>query len=163
LASVMDGTLHNRFMREAIKLSRENIQQGKGGPFATVIVKDGTIIARGTNLVTSTNDPTAHAEIVAIREACRVLGSFQLDGCDIYTSCEPCPMCLGAICWARPKAIYFANTRDDAAVIGFDDRTIYDEFTRPHSDRKIPMIQVLRDEALVAFREWQEKNDKVPY
>jgi guanine deaminase len=156
-------TLHDQFMREAIKLSRQNIREGKGGPFAAVIVKDGAVIARGANLVTSTNDPTAHAEIVAIREACRTLGSFQLDGCDIYTSCEPCPMCLGALYWARPRGIYFANTRDDAAEIGFDDRAIYEEFTRPHSDRKIPMIQVLREEALVAFREWQAKNDKVPY
>jgi tRNA(Arg) A34 adenosine deaminase TadA len=160
---MMGATLHNQFMREAINLSRENIRKGKGGPFAVVIVKDGTVIARGTNLVTSTNDPTAHAEIVAIREACRTLGSFQLDGCDIYTSCEPCPMCLGAIYWARPRSIYFANTKDDAAEIGFDDRTMYDEFTRPHSDHRIPMIQVLREEALVAFQEWQEKNDKVPY
>lgn len=160
---MMGATVHDQFMREAINLSRENIQQGRGGPFATVIVKNGMVLARGTNLVTSTNDPTAHAEIVAIREACRILGSYQLDGCDIYSSCEPCPMCLGAIYWARPKAIYFANSRDDAAVIGFDDRAIYDEFTRPHSGRKIPMIQVLRDEALVAFREWQEKNDKVSY
>jgi guanine deaminase len=160
---MMGATLHDQFMREAVNLSRENVREGKGGPFATVVVKNGTVIARGTNLVTSTNDPTAHAEIVAIREACRTLGSFQLDGCDIYTSCEPCPMCLGAIYWARPRAIYFANTRDDAAEIGFDDRTIYDEFTRRHGDRKIPMIQVLREEALVAFQEWQEKNDKVPY
>ena len=159
----MGETLHDQFMREAINLSRENIREGKGGPFAAVIAKNGTVIARGTNLVTSTNDPTAHAEIVAIREACRALGSFQLEGCDIYTSCEPCPMCLGAIYWARPKAIYFANTRDDAAGIGFDDRTIYDEFTRRHGDRRIPMIQVLREEALVAFQEWQQKNDKVPY
>ena len=150
-------------MQEAINLSRKNILEGKGGPFAAVIVKDGAVIARGTNLVTSTNDPTAHAEIVAIREACRALRSFQLEGCDIYTSCEPCPMCLGAIYWARPKAIYFANTRDDAAKIGFDDRLIYEEFTRPHSDRRIPIKQILREEALVAFREWQEKNDKVPY
>jgi tRNA(Arg) A34 adenosine deaminase TadA len=160
---MMGATLHDQFMREAVNLSRQNIREGKGGPFATVIVKGGTVIARGTNCVTSTNDPTAHAEIVAIREACRTLGSFQLDGCDIYTSCEPCPMCLGAIYWSRPRAIYFANTRDDAAKIGFDDRAIYDEFTRPHSDRKIPMIQVLREEALVAFHEWLEKNDKVPY
>ena len=160
---MMSATLRDQFMREAVNLSRENVREGKGGPFAAVIVKDGTLIARGTNIVTSTNDPTAHAEIVAIREACRILGSFQLDGCDIYTSCEPCPMCLGAIYWARPRAIYFANTRDDAAVIGFDDRAIYDEFTRPHSDRKIPMIQVLREEALVAFHEWREKNDKIPY
>lgn len=163
MVSMMGSTLHDQFMREAVALSRKNVREGKGGPFAAVIVKDGTVIARGTNLVTSTNDPTAHAEIVAIREACHALGSFQLDGCDIYTSCEPCPMCLGAIYWARPRAIYFANTRDDAADIGFDDRTIYDEVTRLHSDRKIPMIQVLREEALVAFQEWQEKNDKVPY
>lgn len=159
----MGATPHDRFMREAINLSRENIRQGKGGPFAAVIVKDGTVIARGTNLVTSTNDPTAHAEIVAIREACHTVGSFQLEGCDIYTSCEPCPMCLGAIYWARPRAIYFANTRDDAATIGFDDRIIYDELTRGHDDRKIAMIQVLREEALIAFQEWHEKNDKVPY
>ena len=150
-------------MREAISLSRKNILEGKGGPFGAVIVKDGTVIARGTNLVTSTNDPTAHAEIVAIREACRTLRSFQLEGCDIYTTCEPCPMCLGAIYWARPRAIYFSNTRDDAAKIGFDDRSIYDEFTRSHGDRKIPIQQILREEAQVAFREWQEKNDKVPY
>jgi tRNA(Arg) A34 adenosine deaminase TadA len=159
----MGATLHDQFMREAINLSRQNIRDGKGGPFAAVIVKDGAVIARGTNLVTSTNDPTAHAEIVAIREACRTLGSFQLDGCDIYTSCEPCPMCLGAIYWARPRALYFANTGDDAATIGFDDRTIYEEFTRRHRDRKIPMIQVLREEALIAFQEWQEKKDKVSY
>jgi len=160
---MMGATLHDQFMREAINLSRSNIREGKGGPFAAVIVKDGIVIARGTNLVTSTNDPTAHAEIVAIREACRTLESFQLNGCDIYTSCEPCPMCLGAIYWARPRSIYFANTRDDAAEIGFDDRTIYDEFAHRHGDRKIPMIQVLREEALVAFHEWREKNDKVPY
>jgi tRNA(Arg) A34 adenosine deaminase TadA len=160
---MMDATVHDQFMREAISLSRKNILEGKGGPFGAVIVKDGTVIARGTNLVTSTNDPTAHAEIVAIREACRTLRSFQLEGCDIYTTCEPCPMCLGAIYWARPRAIYFSNTRDDAAKIGFDDRSIYDEFTRSHGDRKIPIQQILREEAQVAFREWQEKNDKVPY
>jgi guanine deaminase len=150
-------------MREAIRLSLANIRAGKGGPFATVIVKNGAIIARGTNLVTSTNDPTAHAEIVAIREACNTLGSFQLDDCDVYTSCEPCPMCLGALYWARPKAIYFANTRDDAAKIGFDDRDIYDEFSRTYADRKIPMIPVLREEAKAAFDEWQNKTDKIPY
>jgi guanine deaminase len=150
-------------MHEAIELSRENVRTGKGGPFAAVIVKNGLVIARGTNLVTSSNDPTAHAEIVAIREACRAVGSFQLDDCEIYTSCEPCPMCLGAIYWARPKAIYFANTKEDAARIGFDDRAIYDEFSRAHSDRKIPMIQVLRDEAQIVFQEWQNKSDKVLY
>jgi len=150
-------------MREAIALSRANVREGKGGPFAAIVVKDGTVLARGTNLVTSTNDPTAHAEIVALREACRALGSFQLDGCDIYTSCEPCPMCLGAIYWARPRSVYFANTRDDAAAIGFDDRFIYDEFSVAHTKRKIPMQQLLRDEAFEAFREWRAASKKVPY
>lgn len=150
-------------MREAINLSRQNVRENKGGPFAAVIVKNGAVIARGTNLVTSTNDPTAHAEIVAIREACRTLGSFQLDGCDVYTSCEPCPMCLGAIYWARPRGIYYANSRDDAARIGFDDRAIYDEFARPHGERRIPMIQVLQEEANVVFQEWLAKNDRIPY
>ena len=155
--------LHRRFMRDAIELSRANVREGKGGPFAAVVVKDGVVLARGTNLVTSTNDPTAHAEIVAIREACRALGSFQLEGCDIYTTCEPCPMCLGAIYWARPRTVFFANTQDDAAEIGFDDRFIYYEFSLPHSDRRIPMNQILHDEALTAFREWMEKVDKTPY
>ena len=150
-------------MREAIALSRANVREGKGGPFAAIVVKDGAVLARGTNLVTSTNDPTAHAEIVAIREACRTLGSFQLEGCDIYTSCEPCPMCLGAIYWARPRSVFFANTRDDAAAIGFDDRFIYDEFAVAHTDRKIPMNQLLREEALEAFREWSTTSSKVPY
>jgi tRNA(Arg) A34 adenosine deaminase TadA len=159
----MGESLLDRFMREAIELSRENVRTGNGGPFGAVIVRNGTVIARGTNLVTSTNDPTAHAEIVAIRAACRTLGSFQLDECEMFTSCEPCPMCLGAIYWARPKAIYFANTRDDAARIGFDDRTIYDEFARSNVDRKIPLIQLLREEAQVAFQEWQSKSDKIPY
>lgn len=150
-------------MREAIALSRANVREGKGGPFAAIVVKDGTVLARGTNLVTSTNDPTAHAEIVAIREACRALGSFQLDECDIYTSCEPCPMCLGAIYWSRPRSVFFANTRDDAAAIGFDDRFIYDEFSVAHTKRRIPMHQLLRDEALEAFREWSSTSGKVPY
>jgi guanine deaminase len=155
--------LHRRFMREAIELSRANVREGKGGPFAAVVVKDGVVLARGTNLVTSTNDPTAHAEIVAIRAACRSLGSFRLEGCDIYTTCEPCPMCLGAIYWARPRAVFFANTKEDAAEIGFDDQFIYDEFSRPHSARRIPMNQILRDEALIAFREWLNKTDKISY
>jgi tRNA(Arg) A34 adenosine deaminase TadA len=151
------------FMNEAIELARKNIRDGRGGPFGTVIVKNGTILARGTNLVTSTNDPTAHAEIVAIREACLALGSFQLDGCEIYTSCEPCPMCLGAIYWARPKAVYFGNTRDDAAQAGFDDRFLYDELPRALTARRIRMIEFMRDEALVAFRDWEKKADKVRY
>jgi guanine deaminase len=159
----MGSAPHDHFMREAINLSRQNVRENKGGPFAAVIVKNGAVIARGTNLVTSTNDPTAHAEIVAIREACRALGSFHLDGCDVYTSCEPCPMCLGALYWARPRGIYYANSRDDAASIGFDDRAIYDEFTRPLGERRIPMIQVLQEEANVVFREWLAKNDRIPY
>jgi len=158
-----DNELHLRFMRETIELSKLNVKQGRGGPFATLIVRDGVVVARGTNLVTSTNDPTAHAEIVAIREACRTLGSFQLQGCDLYTSCEPCPMCLGAIYWARPHAVYYANTRDDAAAIGFDDRFIYDEVLLPTTRRKIPMIQLLRDESLTAFQEWTKKSDKISY
>ena len=152
-----------QFMRDAIELSLRNIREGKGGPFAALIVRETTVIARGTNLVTSTNDPTAHAEIVAIREACRVLGTFQLTDCVLYTSCEPCPMCLGAIYWARPKAVYFANTRTDAASIGFDDEFLYHELTVPFSQRKIPIRQVLRDEALEVFREWEKMENKIRY
>lgn len=159
----MDIKTKSGFMKEAIELSRQNIREANGGPFATVIVRNGTIIARGTNLVTSTNDPTAHAEMVAIREACRALGSFQLTDCEIYTSCEPCPMCMGAIYWARPKAVFFANTRDDAAAIGFDDQFLYEELIAPLSKRKIPMTQIMREEALAAFREWEEKEDKIRY
>lgn len=153
----------NHFMFEAIELSIRNVRDGKGGPFAAIVVKDGRVIARGTNLVTSTSDPTAHAEIVAIREACKALKSFQLDGCEIYTSCEPCPMCIGAIYWARPAKIYFGSTRQDAAKIGFDDSLIYNEITKSIWKRKIPMIQCMREEALAAFREWQEKADKIAY
>ncbi len=150
-------------MREAVRLSRENVQNGKGGPFAAVVVKDNAIIARGTNLVTSNNDPTAHAEIVAIREACRVLGSFQLTDCDIFTTCEPCPMCMGAIYWARPRKVYYANTREDAAAIGFDDQILYAELAAPLSNRRIPMVQLMRGEALEAFRDWERKEDKIRY
>jgi len=154
---------NNAFMKEAIELSRTNIRDGKGGPFATVVVREKKIIARGTNLVTSTNDPTAHAEVVAIREACRTLGTFQLTGCEIYTSCEPCPMCLGAIYWARPDTIYYANTHMDAAGIGFDDFFIYKEIALPVTQRRIPMIQMMRGEALIAFEEWQKSLDKIHY
>ena len=150
-------------MREAIKLSIEKMRAGIGGPFGAVIVKDGEIIARGFNKVTSTNDPTAHAEVVAIREACEKLGTFQLDDCELYTSCEPCPMCLGAIYWARPKKVYYGNTKADAADIDFDDQFIYDELEVAMEDRKLPMIPLLRDEALTAFKEWKEKTDKVEY
>ena len=152
---------NNAFMKEAIELSRTNIRDGKGGPFATVVVREKKIIARGTNLVTSTNDPTAHAEVVAIREACRTLGTFQLTGCEIYTSCEPCPMCLGAIYWARPDTIYYANTHMDAAGIGFDDFFIYKEIALPVTQRRILMIQMMRGEALIAFEEWQKSLDKI--
>jgi guanine deaminase len=155
--------MNEEFMREAIKLSIDNVYSGDGGPFGAVVVKDGRIIARGRNLVASTNDPTAHAEMVAIREACKNLGSFQLEDCEIYTSCEPCPMCLGAIYWARPKAVYFANTKKDAADILFDDDFIYNEISVPLQDRKLKFIQLLRDEALEAFKAWREKGDKTLY
>jgi tRNA(Arg) A34 adenosine deaminase TadA len=151
------------FMREAIRLSVENVKSGNGGPFGTIIVKDGTIIGRGVNRVTSTNDPTAHAEVVAIREACKALNSFQLDGCEIYTSCEPCPMCLGAIYWARPSRVFYANTKSDAAAVGFDDSFIYDELPHPPKERRISMTQLLREEAMEAFEAWRKSEKKVQY
>jgi guanine deaminase len=150
-------------MARAIELSLENVRSGRGGPFAAVIAKDGKIIAEGANCVTSTNDPTAHAEVVAIRAASRALGSFELTGCDIYTTCEPCPMCLGAIYWARPARVFYANLASDAAAIGFDDAHIYSEIKLALPDRRIPMIPLMRDSALRAFRAWQEKSDKTPY
>jgi len=150
-------------MQEAINLSIENVKSGNGGPFGAVVVKDGVIIARGANSVTSTNDPTAHAEVVAIRNACKELGSFQLDGCEIYTSCEPCPMCLGAIYWARPDKMYYANTKADAAEIAFDDQFIYDEIEIPVENRKLVTEQMMREEALEAFRLWETSNKKIEY
>lgn len=153
----------SEFMQEAIRLSIDNVKSGKGGPFGAVIVKDGKIIARGANSVTSTNDPTAHAEVVAIRNACAALGSFQLDGCEIYTSCEPCPMCLGAIYWARPERMYFANTKADAADIQFDDQFIYEELEVPYQNRKLETIPMMREEALEAFRLWKESVNKIEY
>lgn len=155
--------MNAEFMWEAIRLSIQNIREGKGGPFACVIVKEGKIIARGTNCVTSSNDPTAHAEVVAIRNACKELNTFQLTGCEIYTSCEPCPMCLGAIYWARPDKIYYANGRTDAAKVGFDDEFLYEELPKKIADRTIPTIQLMREEALAAFREWEQKQDKIKY
>ena len=152
-----------KFMREAIRLSIENVQSGNGGPFGTVIVKKGNIIASGVNKVTQSSDPTAHAEIVAIRNACETLGTFQLVGCEIYCSCEPCPMCLGAIYWARPDRIYFANTREDAADINFDDNFIYNELDVSISQRKLPTTQLLRDEAQMAFTQWRESTAKTEY
>lgn len=159
----MNKASQETFMREAIRLSIDNVKSGNGGPFGAVVVKNGKIIARGSNQVTSSNDPTAHAEVVAIREACKVLGTFQLDGCEIYTSCEPCPMCLGAIYWARPDKIYYANSKEDAAAIAFDDQFIYEEIARPIGERQLFTQQMLRDEALTAFNQWQESSHKIEY
>ncbi|NJO43984.1 MAG: nucleoside deaminase [Cyanobacteria bacterium CRU_2_1] len=150
-------------MQEAITMSLRGMRSSLGGPFGAVIVKNGQIIAKGCNQVIATNDPTAHAEVVAIREASKVLNSFQLTGCELYTSCEPCPMCLGAIYWARPDRVYYANTKADAAEIGFDDQFIYDELELPHEQRQLPMTQIMRDEALVAFQEWADRVDRVEY
>ncbi len=150
-------------MRRAIELSIENVRSGKGGPFAALVVKDGEILATGANLVTSACDPTAHAEMVAIREACRKLSEFQLAGCEIYTTCEPCPMCLGAIYWARPARVYFGNTASDAAAIGFDDSFIYQQLGVALAERTIPMVQLMHEEALSAFQEWERKSDRVRY
>ena len=139
-------------MKEAVRLSIENVEQGIGGPFGAVVVKDGKIIARGTNQVTASNDPTAHAEVVAIRKACEALNSFQLEGCEIYCSCEPCPMCLGAIYWARPDKLFYGNSKEDAAKVKFDDQFIYEELKRPINERKLFTKQMLREEAQVAFK-----------
>ena len=150
-------------MQRAIDLSLANVRGGAGGPFATVIVRDDAILAEGTNQVTVSNDPTAHAEVVAIRAACRSLQAFELVDCELYTTCEPCPMCMGAIYWARIARVYFANTRDDARQIGFDDSFIYDQLTLPVEARSIPMISLMREEALAAFREWERSPTKIPY
>ena len=149
-------------MQEAINAAFEGMRQ-KGGPFGAVVVKNGKIVGKGSNCVTETNDPTAHAEIVAIRDACKNLGSFQLEGCEIYTSCEPCPMCLGAIYWARPDKVFYACDKDDAADSGFDDAFIYKELELPASERKVPFVQMSREEALSVFAEWNEKEDKTEY
>lgn len=156
-------TREEKFMQEAIALSAKGIQNNEGGPFGCVIVKDDKIVGRGNNSVTSLNDPTAHAEVMAIREACKNLDTFQLTDCEIYTSCEPCPMCLGAIYWARPKVVYFANTRIDAANIGFDDSFIYEEISADISERKIPLIPMRQQAALDVFKAWSDKTDKTEY
>jgi guanine deaminase len=153
----------NIFMQEAIRHAVENVRSGRGGPFGAIVVKDGRVIATGVNLVTAVNDPTAHAEVNAIREACRSLGTFQLAGCEIYTSCEPCPMCLGAIYWARPDRVYFAATASDAAEAGFDDSFIYEELKRAHRERRIPFEPMMREAGLEPFREWMQKNDRIRY
>ena len=150
-------------MREAIRLSREKMREGAGGPFGAIIVRGNEIIARGWNQVTSSNDPTAHAEVTAIRQACDHLKNFHLEDCEIYTSCEPCPMCLSAIYWARIKNVFFANTRQDAAEIGFDDELIYRQIALPIEKRMLPMQQFLREEAIAVFAEWKNKPDKIKY
>ncbi|MFK5959369.1 MAG: nucleoside deaminase [Lutibacter sp.] len=154
---------HSKFIRRAIELAREGVKSNAGGPFGAVVVKNNVIIAEGHNSVTSVNDPTAHAEIVAIRKACEKLGSFQLDDCTIYTSCEPCPMCLGAIYWARPKNVFYACTREDAAEIDFDDQFIYNEIGKNIEDRQIKFTQIMQNEAITVFKEWQSKTDKTEY
>lgn len=154
---------HEEYMRRAIALSREKMRDGEGGPFAAVVVADGRIVGEGWNQVTGHNDPTAHAEIVAIREACRTLDRFSLEGCAIYTSCEPCPMCLAAIYWARIDRVYYANTAEDAARIGFDDARLYAEVALPAGKRSLPEERMLADEALAVFAEWAADPDRVPY
>lgn len=151
------------FLREAIRLSIEKMDANEGGPFGAVVVRNGEIVGRGWNRVTSTNDPTAHAEVVAIRDACSHLKTFSLAGCEIYSSCEPCPLCLAAIYWSRLDRIHYAATCDDAAAAGFDDRNFYRELTKPAGDRSIPMEQALRDEALVALQAWVKKEDRIRY
>ena len=150
-------------MTRAVELARIGMETNSGGPFGCVVVKDGRIVGEGSNRVTSTNDPTAHAEVVAIRDACANLGTFQLDGCTIYTSCEPCPMCLGAIYWARPAAIFYAGTQEDAAAAGFDDEHFYDELAKPNDDRELPMVNLLREAAQAVFHDWTAKTDKTDY
>lgn len=154
---------HKEFMKEAIALSVQGMKNNEGGPFGAVVVKDGKIVGRGNNQVTSTNDPTAHAEVVAIRDACKNTGSFQLEGCVLYTSCEPCPMCLGAIYWARPDKVFYGSTKVTAADAGFDDDFIYKELELPHPQRKIPFEQLMFEEADSAFEQWKTKVDKTAY
>jgi guanine deaminase len=159
----MDESMDDTFLREAIRLSREHMQAGDGGPFGSVVVRDGEIIARGWNSVTTTNDPTAHAEIVAIRDACRHLGTFSLAGCVLYASCEPCPMCLSAAYWARVDRLVFAASRNDAALAGFDDEWLYQELPLRIDQRRIPTQQSLREEAQIVFIEWLQNPDRIPY
>ncbi len=151
------------FMLEAVNAALRGMQNNEGGPFGCVIVKDGKIIGKGNNKVTSTNDPTAHAEVTAIRDACKNLNSFQLDGCTIYTSCEPCPMCLGAIYWARPEKVFYGSSQQDAANIGFDDAFIYEEIPLPYEKRSIPFEQLAPEVAIKPFQEWTKKEDKTEY
>ena len=155
--------MKEEFMLAAIAESKRGMDKNEGGPFGAVIVKDGKIIGRGNNRVTSDNDPTAHAEVTAIRDACTQLENFDLNGCEIYTSCEPCPMCLAAIYWSRIDTIYYANTKKDAADINFDDAFFYEELDKPIDKRSIPMKQMMRSEAIAVFQAWANKEDKIPY
>ena len=150
-------------MQQAIHLATENVVHGRGGPFGAVVVKDGAVIATGANQVTSTNDPTAHAEVVAIRNACQALGTFQLDGCDVYTSCEPCPMCLAALYWSRCRTIFYGNDAADAARAGFDDSFLYDEVKKPLDQRTIPIVRLLPEEAIRSFEAWRTSPYRVDY
>lgn len=154
---------HEKWMTEAIALAVENVRSGRGGPFGALVVKDDRMIASGVNLVTATNDPTAHAEMLAIRAACHALGAFQLQECELYSTCEPCPMCIGAIYWARPEAYYFACTRLDAAQAGFDDASIYHQLNLAPDQRSMPSYQVLPEEGLTPFIEWAHSPNKIPY
>jgi guanine deaminase len=160
LATAME---HEKWMQEAVNLSVEGVKRGEGGPFGAIVVKDGQIVGRGNNRVTTTNDPTAHAEVVAIRDACKNLETFQLNGCVVYTSCEPCPMCLGAIYWARPDRVFFGCTKADAAASGFDDQFIYDEIEKEFGERKIQFEQVGQSLAIKAFEIWDAKSDRIDY
>ncbi|MGN7471510.1 nucleoside deaminase [Brevibacillus sp. SAFN-007a] len=151
------------WMREAVSLALHNVKESHGGPFGAIIVKDGQIVGRGRNEVTAKNDPTAHAEVQAIREACRKLGTFQLSDCELYTSCEPCPMCLGAIYWARPRAVYYACTKEDAASVGFDDHFIYEQIALPHEERSIPFRQLALDDRRRPFIAWAQAEKRIEY
>ena len=152
-----------QFMEMAIKMAENNIEDKKGGPFGALVVKDGVVVGRGSNHVTSDNDPTAHAEVVAIRDACSNLNTFNLEGCEIYASCEPCPMCLGAIYWARLGKLYYAGTKDDAANANFDDSFIYKEFELPKEERSIPSSQLMRNKAVEVFEKWNKNEEKIEY
>jgi guanine deaminase len=159
----MASEIDRKYLQQAVELAKQGIKDGMGGPFGCIIVKDGAVVGKGCNQVTSSNDPTAHAEVVAIRDACRHLGNYQLTDCDVYTSCEPCPMCLGALYWARPRRVVYASTRHEAADAGFDDAFIYIEINVPPEDRKIPFSHESLDEAAAVFRSWKTKGDKKLY
>lgn len=163
LLTFVSMTREEKFMLEAIALSEKGVENNEGGPFGCIIVRGDEIVGRGNNMVLVTKDPTAHAEVVAIRDACRNLDTFQLDDCELYASCEPCPMCLGAIYWARPKVVYYCNTREDASVEGFDDSLIYNEVSKPLDDRQIPFRKLTIDGSKTAFGKWHEKTDKIKY